>query len=137
MTAGVDANAINEAGRTALIVAAWRGHYKVLQTLASTGIDLDAADHQGRTALSWAAINGFSQVAQMLLREMATVEVRDESGLTPLIRAAWNGHEEIVKALIAEHDVNAADSRGITALQRTKTGNETAIIAHPRAAGPR
>ena len=98
---------------------------------------MDAADHQGRTALSWAAINGFSQVAQMLLREMATVEVRDESGLTPLIRAAWNGHEEIVKALIAEHDVNAADSRGITALQRAKARNETAIIAHLRAAGAR
>ena len=64
--------------------------------------------------------------------------MRDESGLTPLIRAAWNGHEGIVEALIAEQaDVNAADSRGITALQRAKTGNETAIIAHLRAAGAR
>ena len=55
-----------------------------------------------------------------------------------MIRAAWNSHEEIVKALIAEQaDVNAADSRGITALQRAKTGNETAIIAYLRAAGAR
>ena len=69
---------------------------------------------------------------------MPTVEVRDESGFTPLIRAARNRHEEIVKALIAEQaDVNAADNRGITALQRAKTGNETAIIAHLRVAGAR
>ena len=133
----IDANAINEAGRTAMIVSAWRGHRRVLQTLLAAGVDINAADYLGRTALSWAAINGYPEIAQVLLREAAMVDVRDEAGLTPLIRAAWNGHEEIVQSLVnAGADVYAADENGMTALERAESASEIQIAAVLRA-GPK
>ncbi|MDP6689959.1 MAG: ankyrin repeat domain-containing protein [Alphaproteobacteria bacterium] len=135
---GVDANAIDELGRTATVSAAWRGHKRVIQVLIDSGVEIDAADNQGRTALTWAAINGHPEIVEKLLAEVATVDVRDEDGLTPLIRAAWNGHEEIVAALIASAaDVNATDNQGVSALRRAETQNETRIIEMLRAAGAR
>jgi hypothetical protein len=135
---GIDANAVNGDGRTAVVTAAWRGHERIVQVLLDTGVEIDVADNRGRTALSWAAINGYPKIVKTLLREEAMVDVRDDQGMTPLIRAAWNGHQKIVAALIAATaNVNAADNRGITALQRAETQDAQGIIAMLRAAGAR
>ena len=135
---GVDANAINDKGRTAAIVAAWRGHRQVLRSLIDAGVEVDAADNQGHTALSWAAINGYPAIAKMLLQEEALVDVRDSTGLTPLIRASWNGHEEVVRALIENRaDIGAVDDQGFSALRRAEAQNEEQIATWLRAAGAR
>jgi TPR repeat protein len=136
--AGMDANAVDDRGRTAAIVAAWRGHARILRSLIDAGVEIDAADKQGRTALSWAAINGYPGIAKMLLKEEALVDAPDSAGLTPLIRAAWNGHEEIVAALInSRADVNVTDDDGFSALRRAEAQNEEQIAARLRAAGAR
>ena len=135
---GIDANAANGQGRTAVVTAAWRGHHRIIQVLLDTGVEIDVADNRGRTALSWAAINGHAEITETLLGEEAMVDVRDDEGMTPLIRAAWNGHEKVVAALIAATaDVNAADNRGVTALQRAESQNARKIAARLRAAGAR
>ncbi len=138
LQSGVDANAIDDEGRTPMIMAAWRGHHRVLRSLLDAGVDINAADNQGRTALSWAAINGYRGIIKTLLREAALVDVRGEGGLTPLMRAAWNGYEDIVADLIASKaDVHVTDNYGINALRRAKSQEETQIIALLRAAGAR
>ena len=138
LQSGVDANAIDDEGRTPMIMAAWRGHHRVLRSLLDAGVDINAADNQGRTALSWAAINGYGGIIKTLLREAALVDVRGEGGLTPLMRAAWNGYEDIVADLIASKaDVHVTDNYGINALRRAKSQEETQIIALLRAAGAR
>ncbi len=135
---GVDANAVNDKGRTAAIVAAWRGHRRILQSLIDAGVDMDAADKLGRTALSWAAINGYPAIADMLLQEEAMVDVRDTTGLTPLIRAAWNGHKKVVGALIdSRAEIDAVDDFGFSALRRAEAQKEEHIAARLRAAGAR
>lgn len=134
---GVDANAINVLGRTAIISAAWRGHHRIVREFLNAGVEIDAADNQGRTALTWAAINGYPNIVDTLLEEAALVDVRDDKGLTPLIRAAWNGHEKIVRFLIENGaNISAADDRGIDALQRALAQNERGIAALLRA-GPK
>jgi ankyrin repeat protein len=135
---GVDADAVDGQGRTAVVTAAWRGHHRIVQVLLDSGVEIDVSDNQGRTALSWAAINGYPEIVDKLLQEEAQVDVRDNQGMTPLIRAAWNGHEQVVTALIdASADVNAADSRGVTALRRAESQNDGKIAAKLRAAGAR
>jgi hypothetical protein len=135
---GVDANAVDAIGRTAIINAAWRGHEHIVRMLVEAGVEIDAADDQDRTPLAWASINGYGEISRDLLAEAALVDVRDRDGLTPLIRAAWNGHVEIVDALVKnEADVHAADDRGMTALDRARAQNERAIINVLRTAGAR
>jgi ankyrin repeat protein len=138
LQSGVDANAIDDEGRTPMIMAAWRGHHHVLRSLLNSGVDINAADNLGRTALSWAAINGYRDITKTLLREAALVNVQGEGGLTPLMRAAWNGYEEIVADLIANKaDVHITDNNGFSALRRATAQKETHIIAMLRAAGAR
>ena len=51
LDAGVDINAAESSGRTALFGAAQKGYDKVVQFLADRGAKVDVKDRQGRTAL--------------------------------------------------------------------------------------
>jgi ankyrin repeat protein len=55
MAAGIDINAADSSGRTALYGAALHGYDSVIQFLADHGADLLAKDRQGRTALDAAS----------------------------------------------------------------------------------
>jgi ankyrin repeat protein len=55
MKAGIDINAADSSGRTALYGAALHGYDAVIQFLADSGADLFAADRNGRTALDAAS----------------------------------------------------------------------------------
>jgi ankyrin repeat protein len=51
---GLDVNAINSMGLTAVHGAANRGSDEIIKYLASTGARLDVKDKEGRTPLTWA-----------------------------------------------------------------------------------
>jgi ankyrin repeat protein len=51
---GMDVNAVNAMGLTAVMGAANRGSNDVIQFLVDKGARLDARDNEGRTALTWA-----------------------------------------------------------------------------------
>ncbi|KAI9852608.1 MAG: hypothetical protein M1824_001849 [Vezdaea acicularis] len=116
---GVDVEAKDSHGWTALILAAWGGHEAVVRLLLEKGADVEAKDSEGRTALIWAARGGHEAVARLLLEKGADVEVEaeDSRGRTALIWAAWEGHEAVVRLLLEKGaDVEAKDSDGRTAL---------------------
>jgi ankyrin repeat protein len=51
---GMDVNAVNSMGLTAVMGAANRGSDDIIRFLAEKGARLDATDNEGRTALAWA-----------------------------------------------------------------------------------
>ena len=55
---GAELDAANEAGNTALQLAAFRGHLPLVGALLKEGADVSRKDKGGFAALDWAAANG-------------------------------------------------------------------------------
>ena len=112
-TPGVDVNAANGYGYTALVLAAGRGHAEtVTALLAAPGLDVNAADGDGYTALMRAAARGHAgTVTALLAAPGLDVNAATGAGYTALVMAAARGHAETVTALLATPglDMNAAD----------------------------
>src|SRR5436853_7804148 len=64
---GADLEARSDTGRTALQLAAERGHEAVVRHLLQQGANIMAKDSLGRTALQGAVSNQHGVVAQLLL----------------------------------------------------------------------
>ncbi len=59
-------------GSSALHVAAYRGHYDVVELLLRAGADPRAENDLGETALLWARTKGFGEICELLIRYGAT-----------------------------------------------------------------
>jgi ankyrin repeat protein len=67
LNAGVEVNATNQIGMTALMVAADRGHNSIAKKLLEHGADVNARDNCNMTALMVAALAGHVDVIKVLL----------------------------------------------------------------------
>ncbi|KAF4828016.1 Vegetative incompatibility protein HET-E-1 [Colletotrichum tropicale] len=84
-----------------LAIAAFMGHYGVVDRLLKRKADINAADGSCRTPLLLAAWNGHDQIVQLLIRQGADTELSDsEIGMTPLAFAATFGHRQVVALLL-------------------------------------
>lgn len=63
---GMNPNARNATGKTALIVAASQGHANIVMLLMENNATIDLKDKEGNTALSYAETNGFPEVAKLI-----------------------------------------------------------------------
>lgn len=126
---GVDLEAKDKYGRTALSRAAREGYQKGVESLIESGANLDSKDMNGWTPLSWAAYNGHETVVESLLEKGANLESRDESGWTPLLWAAHNGHEIVVELLLEKGaNLESGDDSGGTPLSwAAHNGHETVV----------
>jgi len=115
---GVDANAANANGQTALMWAAAFGRTDVLRLLLAHGAMVDARDKvHSRTAMLYAAQNGQAAAIELLLAKGAQANARDRDGSTALIYAARRGGIEPMTSLVRKQaDVNAGDRNGQTPL---------------------
>lgn len=110
----VEVNARDQAGRTALMLAAYNGHKEVAAFLLENGAHIDLTDQNGRTALLFAASGPFPKTAGLLLNWEANPNTQDsEEGWTPLMFAAAGGHSAVVQTLL-EHgaDPSIKDTDG-------------------------
>ena len=132
IAAGANVNAATNYGSTALIVAANRGHFAIVQALlAAPGIHVnDALMNSGSAALTLAASNGHVAIVQALLAAGANVNSTGNNGWTALILAAVDGHLFVVRALIAAGaNVNAALlMSGNTALSHAASSGRVDIV---------
>merc|ERR1712195_260532 len=117
---GLNVNAADGAGNTALTIAAMRGHTETITTLlAAPGLVVNTAEGDGWTALMQAAARGYTKtVTALLAAPDLDVNAENGSGQTAVMMAAGFGHSEAVTALLAAPglDVNAENGSGQTAL---------------------
>jgi uncharacterized protein len=117
LTRGVDVNAAQVDGTTALH---WAVHYDDAETaalLVKAGANVNAVNRYGVPPLALACTNGNAAVVRLLLEAGADANATMKGGETPLMLASRSGSADAVKALLvrgAKHD--ARESHGQTAL---------------------
>lgn len=90
---GANVNARDNAGVTALMLAARNGHTALLRRLLDRGATVEARTRDGWTALTYAAWTGHPDVARRLLTAGADPALTDRSGWSPLMYASWRAAE--------------------------------------------
>jgi hypothetical protein len=111
--AGVELEAVDNCGKTALIHSASSGNLHCVQLLVSRGAAVEHADYDGDTPLIWAAWQGHASCADFLLvHGRAAIDRSDDSGLTALMNAVRWGHGGCVRLLLDHHADPTVVSRG-------------------------
>lgn len=117
LAAGMNVDARNRGGETALIASSGRGQTDVICTLLAAGAAVNTRDFAGKTALVNASGIVNAHVMRMLLDAGANPNVETANGWTPLMLAAQAGQANTVRVLLdAGADVNFKNAEGKTAL---------------------
>ena len=127
---GVNVNAPEADGMTALHWAARADDLATVQLLVRSGANAKAVNRYGITPLSLAATNGSAPVIDALLAAGADPNSTNTDGETALMTAARSGKADAVKALIARGArVNARENwQDQTALMFAAAENNAAAI---------
>lgn len=98
---GIDVNAANKRGETALVFAAGSGDNEVVGELLEKGADPNIKFNKaGYTLLMDSSFEGLPEVARLLIKNHAALNDQDKTGMTALHYAAREGHHEMVEILI-------------------------------------
>jgi ankyrin repeat protein len=116
---GVDINAQESGGWTALMYATAKGNLDIFQILLAAGADVNIKDRSGETALSKAAYWGHLEIVNLLLSAGAEVNgIDNEEGSAPLMNAIYFGRIQIVEILLsAGANPTLRDKNGKTAIE--------------------
>lgn len=110
---GVNVNAVDAEGRTALDFAAFNGHLEILKDLLKAGAVVDVRDSMGRTPLMYASTGPFPESVLLLLENGADPNAVDsDEHFSAVMHAAAEGHLEVVRILIdhgADHTLKDID----------------------------
>ncbi len=119
---GVNVNAVDAEGRTALVFAAFNGHLEILQDLLKAGAVVDVRESMGRTPLMYASTGPFPESVLLLLENGADPNAVDsDEHFTAIMHAAAEGHLEVVKILIdhgADHTLTDIDGDNAASFAR-------------------
>ena len=108
---GINVNAAQPDGGTALQWAAYRDDSAGVELLLHAGANINAKNEFGATPLWIACSEGRATMADRLLRAGADPNVALLTGETPLMAAARTGNVEVVKQLLKHQaNVNARES---------------------------
>lgn len=137
---GINPNAQDADGRTALISAAAHGDLDIVNVLLARGADLNVKDKRGYTALSHAAEAMYEDVVDALLTHPdLDPNSRGLNSRPVLLAYVWRDSSDRVEKLL-DHgaDVNAQDADGDTALHGAAQTGNTGIMQRllDKGAGP-
>ena len=83
------------------MIAAYYGHYEMVQLLLSQGANVESFDKQRFNALSIATVHGNDKIVRLLLNGGAYVDARvNDNTWTSLIYAAHTGEVETARVLL-------------------------------------
>jgi ankyrin repeat protein len=97
---GVDVNATDSNGRSALLLAS-RRYKNAIKPLVKNGAIIDMRDHLGQTALFIAAANNYFEMVEELLENGANTQIVDDEGYLPIEVT----EDKDIKILIARADM--------------------------------
>lgn len=95
LEAGVDKEARNNGGASALFMATINNQLPVVKMLIEAGCNKYARDNSGETVLHVAAENGCLAIVQYLVKTGLSPYDRNMRGMTPVDRARQNSHHEV------------------------------------------
>jgi len=135
---GMNINAVNKRGQTALILAAGYQREELVTLPLEKGADVEfIGERHVRTPLMEAAGAGNNAIIKQLVQKKAKVNARDYENHTPLHFAVMYGHVETVKLLVELGADPNARATGITGTPMTlaKTNGYTEIVQILKDAG--
>ncbi|KAG1121308.1 hypothetical protein G6F42_012552 [Rhizopus arrhizus] len=103
----VRVDSTDKEGETALLKAAYNGHYHVVEYLLDSNANIHQKDKDGWTALHNACSRGYFRIVRLLVDRKAKVDVRSKMGHTPLSKLNI-AHVLVTYKLIFSMAVNAA-----------------------------
>jgi len=127
---GVDVNAAQGDGMTALHWAAMNEDVEMAEMLLYAGANVKAATRLGAyTPVLLASKSGNALMVEMLLKASAEANSTTTIGMTPLMLAAVSGSPDAVRVLL-DHgvEVNATEVKGRTALMFAAVNNRSKAI---------
>jgi RNA polymerase primary sigma factor len=101
LQSGEDVNACDEKGRTALILAATRGHYEICRLLLQEGANRHARDDAGNDAAATARSRGHLSVEQLIMNWEA-------AGTTPASEAPSVADAAPVQHAVTRHEADVS-----------------------------
>lgn len=125
---GIDLEASDSSGQTALMMAAIKGHAPSVKQLLERGARVDSPE--GWTALHYAASGGHVEVARMLILHGANLDARSANGTTPVMLAARNKQFSAME-LLADMgaDLASRNDGGRGVIEYLESHGETERIA--------
>lgn len=105
---GVDVNARNEHGMTALMRAAHYGHDRMVRALLEHGADPNITRNDKFTALALAAFFGHTETVRILIENGAKTEIVTRSGTSPKMWATARTFSEVARCFEQPKRVPAA-----------------------------
>ncbi len=127
---GVDVNAPQVDGMTALHWAAYLDDFETAEALVRKGADVKALNRYGVTPLSPACTNGNGAMVELFLDAGADANTALPGGETALMTAARTGKLAVVKALLVRGaDVHSKEAqRGQTAVMWAAAEGHTEVV---------
>jgi len=136
LESGVDVNASQIDGMTALHWAAYRDDTDIARLLLNAGANAKAENRYGLTALSLACQNGNATLVELLLAAGVDPNTSLRGGETVLMTAARTGRIGPVKALLSHGaKVDSKEQHGQTALMWAAAEGHSAVVELLIAAG--
>ncbi|MEZ0262395.1 MAG: ankyrin repeat domain-containing protein [Alphaproteobacteria bacterium] len=134
----LDMNALNNEGKSALLIAAELGHGECVNGLTNHGANPDLRDREGRTALIISVQGKHAACANSLMKNGADVMLKDNAGKTALDYARETEQPQVVAALeIKRREYldkmgDEIDNGGLESSQQVKVAKPLAFKKGPK-----
>ena len=113
---GTSPDAVNNSGTPAIILAAQKGHSRLVKLLLDYKVNINARDSLKFTALMWASVRGRMETARLLLKNGANPHLQNAVGETALTISQDAEMEGLINQAVKDA-MNTPDAAGKKTVQ--------------------